>query len=214
MISKVYNGIIIKEENYKEFDKLLTFLTKESGKISVYAFGVRRPNSKNIGNLDLFRFLSIEVTEKDDKYTLVSSKLIKSFDDIAKDYDKVCIASYFLKLISYFSYENIESDEIYNLIYYTFKALMDSKVPLRLIRRIFELKILFYEGIYKDSSKLSSDDSTLRYTWDFIIKNKPDNLYTFTLKDNILKLLEDELDAEYREKVLNYKDIKYENIVR
>lgn len=200
MISKIYNGIIIKEENFKEFDKLLTFLTKESGKISVYAFGVRSQNSKNLGNLDLFRFLSIEVTEKDGKYTLLSSKLIKSFDTIAKDYDKVCLASYILKLISYFSYENIESGELYSLVYYTFKALSDDKISLRLMRRIFELKLLFYEGIYKDSTKLSSDDKTLKYTWDFIIKNVPENLYTFTLKEDVLKLLEEELDIEYREK--------------
>ena len=37
-------GVIIKEVNYNEYDKLLTLLSKELGKIQVYAFGVRRKN--------------------------------------------------------------------------------------------------------------------------------------------------------------------------
>ena len=40
------NGVIIGESDYKEYDKLLTVLTKEKGKINVYAFNVRRQNSK------------------------------------------------------------------------------------------------------------------------------------------------------------------------
>ncbi|MBQ2205003.1 MAG: DNA repair protein RecO C-terminal domain-containing protein, partial [Lachnospiraceae bacterium] len=112
-----------------------------------------------------------------------------------------CYASYFLELADYFEYENVESDKMIDLIYWTFKALILNKVPNNLIRRIYELKILKYQGIYKDGINLSTNNETLIYTWDFIIKTEPSKLYSFKLKDNIYKLFDDEMKIEMRNNV-------------
>lgn len=192
------NGLIIKEEKYKEYDKLLTILTKELGKKKVYAFGVRKQSSKNIGKSRLFTFLRFDLREVNDRCQLESCEIIKSFDELSNDYETLCHASYFLELADYFSLENVEANDICNLLFYTFKTLNDKKIPYELIRRIFELKILQYEGIYRESKSVPSK---LRYTWDFIINNKNAKLYSFTLTDELLKLLSSEVSVEMREKV-------------
>ena len=46
-------AIVIEEKDYNEYDKLLTLLTSEMGKIKVYAFNVRREKSKNISKTNL-----------------------------------------------------------------------------------------------------------------------------------------------------------------
>ena len=194
-------GIIIKEEDYKEYDKLLTILTKEYGKIKAYAFGIRRHNSKSIGKARLFTFANFDLKVIKDSYQLDNISLIESFEELSNDYNNYCYASYFLELADYFEYENVESDKMIDLIYWTFKALILNKVPNNLIRRIYELKILKYQGIYKDSINLSTNNETLIYTWDFIIKTEPSKLYSFKLKDNIYKLFDDEMKIEMRNNV-------------
>lgn len=195
------NGVIIGESDYKEYDKLLTVLTKEKGKINVYAFNVRRQNSKNIGKTRIFSFGVFELRQNAEKYQLENIVLKKSFSELSKDYDNTCYASYFIELADYFGYENIESEDIYTLLYFTFNALIDGKVPAKLIRRIFELKMLQYQGEYKESDSLSSDNKTLAHTWDFILKTIPKKLYSFLLSDEIFELFDKEMSVEMRDKV-------------
>lgn len=195
------NGVIIGESDYKEFDKLLTILTKEKGKIKVYAFNVKRQNSKNIGKSRIFSFGTFELRLNGDKYHLENIILKNSFSEISNEYINTCFASYFVELIDYFSYENMESENIYLLLYYTFKALIKQKVPVKLIRRIFELKLLEYQGEYKESNNLTSENKALIYTWDFVLNTLPKNLYTFILSDEVFGLFDNEVRLEMKERV-------------
>ena len=195
------NGIIIKETDYKEFDKLLTILTKEKGKINAYAFNIRKSNSKSIGKARLFTLGTFELIESKDGYSLQNVILKEDFDDLAKDYENLCYASYFIELADYFSFENIDSSDIIDLLYFAIKALIKGVVDKKLIRRVYELKMLKYQGEYKDSDSLLDKDKTLKYTWDFVITSLPQKLFTFKLSDDIYRKFESEVDIEMRDKV-------------
>lgn len=195
------DGVIIAESDYREYDKLLTILTKEKGKIFAYAFNVRKPNSKNIGKANVFSFATFELRFDRDRYTLENVVLKKSFFEIASDYDAACYAYYFVELVDYFTYENVDSENIYTLLYYTLQALTNAKIRLGLIRRIFELKMMEYQGEYKESSELSSKNQTLIYTWDFVLRTLPKQLYTFELSDEIYDLFDYEVSTEMKLKV-------------
>ena len=195
------NGIIVKETDYKEFDKLLTILTKEKGKINAYAFNIRKSNSKSIGKARLFTLGTFELIESKDGYSLQNVILKEDFDDLAKDYDNLCYASYFIELADYFSFENIDSSDIIDLLYFAIKALIKGVVDKKLIRRVYELKMLKYQGEYKGSDSLLDKNETLKYTWDFVITSLPQKLFTFKLSDDIFKKFESELDIEMRDKV-------------
>ena len=195
------NGIIIKETDYKEFDKLLTILTKEKGKINAYAFNIRKSNSKSIGKARLFTLGTFELIESKDGYSLQNVILKEDFDDLAKDYENLCYASYFIELADYFSYENIDSSDVIDLLYFAIKALIKGVVDKKLIRRVYELKMLKYQGEYKDSDSLLDKNETLKFTWDFVITSLPQKLFTFRLSDDIFKKFESEVDIEMRDKV-------------
>lgn len=195
------DGLIIGESDYKEYDKLLTILTPDLGKIRAYAFGVRKPNSKNIGKMRLFTFSSFELNKKGEYYSIIASNLINSFDNLSKDYEKVCYASYFVELANFFGFENLESQDMCRLMYYTFFALDKGRVEKNLIRRIFELKMLQYNGIYKEADKLLSNNETLKYAWNFILSNDDAKMYSFNLKNCLMELFNAEMNIEMREKV-------------
>lgn len=195
------NGIIIKDTDYREYDKLLTILTKEKGKINVYAFNVRRSNSKNIGKISLFTFGTFELRENQDSLYLENVILKEDFYDLSKDYENMCYASYFIELANYVSFENLECDEIIDLLYFSFKALVKGIMDKKLIKRVFELKIIEYQGEYKDSDSLIDKNDTLKYTWDFVLTTLPKKLFTFKLSDEIFKKFDSEVDMEIREKI-------------
>lgn len=202
------NGIIINETDYNEYDKSITLLTREKGKIKAYAFNVRKSNSKNIGKAKLFTLGTFELRENNESYTLENIIIKENFNDLTKDYESVCYASYFIELADYFSYENIESEEVIDLLYFALKSLIKGIVDKKLIRRIFELKILKYQGEYKDSDNLLDKNTTLKYTWDFVISSLPQKLFTFKLSDEIFKKFNDEVAIEMRDKV----NIKFKSL--
>ena len=45
-----FDAVIIRDTDYNEYDKLLTLLTKDIGKIKAYAFNIRKTKSKNRTN--------------------------------------------------------------------------------------------------------------------------------------------------------------------
>lgn len=205
-----FNGVVIGESNYREFDKLLTILTDEIGKIKVYAFNVRKQNSKNIGKTRIFAFGQFEVRSVNDGYNLENVVYREDFNNITNDYNNTCYASYFVELVNYFELENEDSKSVYRLLYYTFKALVKGAVPPKLIRRIFELKLLKYQGIYKESDKLLSKNETLIYTWDFVLNSNLEKLYSFKLSEEIFKLFDRELEFEIRENIdKKFKSLKF-----
>lgn len=208
-------GIIINVKDSKEYDKILTILTNNLGKIQVYSFGSKRKNSKNISKTDLFIFGEFEIKQNKNHYNLSFVKLIDDFREISKNYINLCYASYFLELLNYFSLENLESDNYLNLIYYALKALIKNNIDKELIRRIFELKCLQYEGIYIDENMLPSNASnTLKYTWNYILDNESKKLFSFKLTEKYLNELSYYLDIEFKNKVLyNFKSLKQLNSI-
>ena len=55
----VDEAIVLKRIEYGEADRILTVLTKNHGKISVIAKGVRKPKSKLAGGIEIFCVNSI-----------------------------------------------------------------------------------------------------------------------------------------------------------
>ena len=73
------DGVVIRETDYKDNDKIVTFLTAEYGKITVLAKGVKSIKSKNSSAVQLFCSSTFEMAEKNGRYTLKSANLLDSF---------------------------------------------------------------------------------------------------------------------------------------
>ena len=127
------------------------------------------------------------------------------------DYEAICYASYFIEVIDYFGYENIESGDVFELLYYSLKALEQNKIRRELVKYIFELKMLKYQGIYIEKDDLKEDNETLKYAWNYVLVANPKKLYSFELKDDILKLFGKEVEKEFKSKV-DKKFISLESI--
>ena len=185
------SGIIVKTEDTKEYDKKITIVSSELGKINFFAFGVKKQNSKNIAKTNIFVFGKFDLKLTKDIYSLDNITVINYFNNLTLDITNYYYGNYFLELINYFSFENNSSKEILFLIVNALNSLIKNKMDKKLIRRVFELKLLSLEGFARTSDLLNKNTSdTVKFTWNYIYNQDVYNLFNF----NIEKKYFDEFD--------------------
>lgn len=154
--------IVLRRTNYGEADRILQILTPD-GKKSVMARGARKEKSKLAGGIELFAICEIVMASgKGDIGTLVSSRLVKFFNNIIADYDKMQFGYEVIKLVSAAS-ETTDSEEWFDLLLESLAGLDSKSVDLRLVKTWFLMnysQLLGYElGLYYDANgeKITSE---------------------------------------------------------
>jgi DNA repair protein RecO len=140
------DGIILHRVNYQDYDRILTVLSPDSGKINLIAKGVRRPTSKLAGSLELFATTHLNyILGRGEINTLISARLIKYYPNITLDLDRTEWCFSVLKLINH-STEQSAGEDIYWLLESTLEALNDRSLKLELIKLWFSLHFLDVMG--------------------------------------------------------------------
>ena len=103
------NGIVIAENNMGDFDKMLTILTPNLGKIGCSARGARRPKSLLLAGTQFLCFGEYLLFRGSETYTINSCETIEMFYNIRIDLDKLTYASYITKIITDVTTENQNS---------------------------------------------------------------------------------------------------------
>lgn len=143
-------GIVLSAIPIGEYDKRITLLTKELGKVQAFVRGAKRPNSRFSAVANPFAFGSFELYAGRTAYNLAGASINNYFDSLKTDLDAIYYGSYFLELADYFGRENIEAMQQLNLIYLCLTALGDQRFSKELVRFIYELKTLVINGEYPD----------------------------------------------------------------
>lgn len=144
----VLTGMILNVMPMGEYDRRITILTKERGKVTAFARGARRPTSQLLAATSPFSFGEFEVFEGRTTYTLVKATIQNYFRNLSSDPATACYGFYFLEMADYYGQENNDEKELLKLLYQTMRALESTALDNRLIRRIFELRVLYIEGEY------------------------------------------------------------------
>ncbi|MBE5933533.1 MAG: DNA repair protein RecO [Lachnospiraceae bacterium] len=139
-------GIVLYTVPLGEYDKRLVILTKERGKITVFANGARRANSNFRAASQSYVMGKFTIAPSGDAYRLISVNVTEYFAELPYDMEKMCYASYFCELMSYYTREGDKCIDNLNLLYITLKTLVDGKIPNSLIRSVYEIKLMDIEG--------------------------------------------------------------------
>lgn len=179
-------GMVLKAAPVGEYDRRLVILTCERGKITAFARGARRPGNQLMACSGPFVFGTFLLYEGRDAYTLAGAEVKNYFREIAEDMEAACYGSYFLEFADYYGRENVESTETLKLLYQSLRALLKKQIPNRLVKPVFELKIMEINGEYMERPLGKLNDSTV-YTWEYVLASGVEKLYTFTVSDPVLK---------------------------
>lgn len=179
-------GVVVSSMNVGEYDRRVVLLTKERGRITAFARGARRQTSQLLAATNAFVFASFELYEGRNAYTLVRANVKHHFMEMAMELPGVYYGFYFMELADYFGTENIDESNMVNLLFVTFKAILKHKIDLKLIRTIFELKTLVYNGLFAVDVTECYDETAL-YALQFITEASVERLYSFTLTESAQK---------------------------
>jgi len=165
-------AIVLRRTNYGEADRILQLITPE-GKRGVIAKGARREKSRLSGGIELFAISEVVINEgKSDLGILTSSKLIKFYDHIMDDYDRMQFAYTAIKLVSRAS-ENTNGPEWYDILAGVLAGLDSRTMRLEMVQTWFYLHyaaVLGHElGLWHDieGRELSPNE---KYSYDFTEK--------------------------------------------
>ena len=216
----VLQGIVLAMSLVGEYDRRLVILTKERGRITAFARGVRKSNNQLVSKTQLFVMGEFTLYEGRDAYTLKSVEAKEYFHELTYDMEKYCYGSYFCEVMSYLTREGERSTDYLNLLFVSLNALKKAMISPKLIRVIFEIKMLdvFGQGIQsyhcpvcgnEPSGIFSAEAGGLVcihcagrtmhniavsdacvYTLKYINGQKFGTLYNFTVKDEVLEELE------------------------
>ena len=178
-------GMVLKASPVGGYDRRLVILTREFGKITAFARGARRPGNSLMAVSNPFVFGKFLLYEGRDAYTLAGAEVKNYFIEIAGDVEAACYGSYFLEFADYYGREGIEAEETLKLLYQSMRALLNEKLPNRLVKAVFELKLMEINGEYFEELSGNLDPST-RYAWEFVLASPVEKLYTFALSDQVL----------------------------
>jgi DNA repair protein RecO (recombination protein O) len=184
-------GIVLSAMPVGEFDRRIELLTKERGRISAFAKGARKQNSALTGVTRAFVFGTFQLYEGRTSYTVKQASITNYFQEIITDLDCVYYGCYFAELAEYYSREGVDGADMINLLYASLKALAKKNIPNRLVRYIYEIRLVFINGECPDFFEASWErvnESTL-HALQVIVTTPVNRLYTFTLSEECLNEL-------------------------
>lgn len=167
-------GIVISEHNTSDFDKMLTILTPNLGKIECIAKGARRPKSLLLAGAQFLCFGEYVLYKMGDIYSINSCDTIELFYNLRTDFDKLKYATLITKIINDVSTENQNMYKVLQLYLNTLYVMANMEKDLELVYSIFSLRLLSIIGFRPNIEKCKCCETTK-------------NLNFFSIKDNSLK---------------------------
>ncbi len=177
-------GMIIKSEPSKEYDRRLVILTKERGKITVFAKGARRQNNRFLATTTPFCFGEFVLFPGSNAYSLSEANISCFFEEVRDDFACMLYGMYFLELADYYTRENKEDFAILKLLYQSLKVLPKETFPKRFVKAIYEIKLIMCNGEFRgipQGEHLQGIDKVLHYLW----QEAPEKVYSFLLSGEL-----------------------------
>lgn len=146
------NGLVIRESDHGENDKLLTILTEKYGKLYVVGKGVKSLRNRHMACAQLFSYASYNFRKRGNFYYITDSDLIENYYDIRNDILKLSLSNFICDVLCEVSREGTEEKDILKLALNTFYAIAKDVRPLEFIRASFEMRIATECGFMPDLS--------------------------------------------------------------
>ncbi len=143
---KATRGIILREVNYKEADKILTVFTEDEGKLTVSARGARRKGSRYAAASQLLVYSEMTLFSYKGRWSLNEAVTLETFRGLRDDIELLTLGSYFAELIEGVTGEEVPEPELLQLLLNSLYALGELKKTPQLVKSAFEIRAMCLSG--------------------------------------------------------------------
>ncbi len=138
------HGVVLRTTKYGETSLIVTLLTRDFGKVSAIANGVRTKKSRLLAGLQLFSYSELvmyKAKQKNGLYHLDEMNVVESFAAIRSDLDKMAYAAYFAEAVNGALSEEAADDEVLSLVLNTLYAVDKGLADYEKIKTVFEWRL-------------------------------------------------------------------------
>lgn len=170
------DGILLRRQDLRETSLIVTFFTRDFGKIKGIVRGVRGPRSACGGaNLEPFALDGLVFYErkKTDIFTISQCDLIDYFSPIRDSLVRLSYAMYLVELMDSVTALSDKNIEAFDLLLDSLKLLAagDKECSARRVGRIFEIRLLHLLGIMPSLESCANCGGRSEITARFSIRN-------------------------------------------
>lgn len=149
-IMEQLHGLVIRQVDYRDNDKIITLLTDKLGKISANVPGGRSIKSKRMAACGLFCYSTFSLTRRGSHYVVSQASLMENFYHIREDVVRLSLGYYIVQAAEGVSEENLESGELLRLTLNTLYVLAGGREPLAKVKAVYELRLMCAIGQMPD----------------------------------------------------------------
>lgn len=146
------DGLVLREVNVGENDKMLTLLTPEKGRIGVMAKGTRSMRSKSLASAQLYTYGNYEIYEKGDFKWLRGGSVIEGFYGLRNDIERLSLSAYIADIACELSGEDESAVDMLRMTLNTFYAISTGMRPLPILKGVYELRAAAMAGFMPELS--------------------------------------------------------------
>ncbi len=143
-------AIVLKQFDLGEADKIITFYTKDYGKVRAVGKGVRKSRSSMSGIVQPFNYNHMTFYQNTSLDRINQVKNIFSFAKLREDLTKTAYASFMAELIEKVGLENDPNQSLFFLLLSSFHQLLKADENIGFIELTFKVRLLAILGLKPD----------------------------------------------------------------
>ena len=189
-------GIILKRKNFGEADRIVTIYTRDFGKVSCLAKGVRRPRSKKAGHIELGNWCKLFIAKGKnlDLLTEVEQKRAFGIEDFSEE--KANKIYHLLELVNELTGEHEKNLHVFILLAQFLKKCNQNDKNFGIVSSVFKVKLMSLLGFFSAKSLTDSkaksifellEDEEMETIESRIKFSKESNLKLLTFLDSMIE---------------------------
>jgi DNA repair protein RecO (recombination protein O) len=138
-------AVVLRHADWGEADRLVTFYSREHGKLRSVAKGARRIKSRKAGHLEPFTRVALLLARGRDLWIITQVETVDAYLTIGENLIRTANAAYVIELLDRFTYDEGENRALYSLLVDTLSRLSTEEDPFVTLR-FYEMHLLDLMG--------------------------------------------------------------------
>lgn len=143
-------GLIIKEQNIGEKDRLVFALTRSNGVIRAFVKGANNIKNQKCAATSLLSYSRLTIYKGRDSYIIGEAQSIRIFSKLRSDVRNMCLAQYFCELALVICPREQRADKFLSLVLNSLYLLSEGKRSADLIKPCLEMRLSCMAGYMPD----------------------------------------------------------------
>jgi DNA repair protein RecO (recombination protein O) len=134
----------------REKDMIIEAFTREEGRVSFFAPGIRHVSSRRAGHLETLMETNLVLVSSKRGNSLSEARVIKTFPMLRTDYDRLEVVYDIVKTLRHYTGEGQGDTKLYDVVINCLTCANESKETPRFLREIVAVQLLRFLGALPD----------------------------------------------------------------